>query len=136
MLLSARMLDQVGSVNIFSYVEQFQFTEGDAFRVYFQLTDAATDRATQGFNPSGRRYMPVSGATLQITLDNIDDAKKVTRAAVQAFPTSDPSIWYLDILSTDAVRGTVNMLLQLTEAGKVLRGRLNNALGGANQGCL
>lgn len=130
------MLDGVASVNSFNYVERFEFTEGDTARLYFQLIDASQDRTAQGWKPTGRRYMPAVGATLQVSLDNIDDDKKVTRAAVQAYPTSDPSIWYVNVLATDKVRGTVNLLLQLTESGIVKFGRLDAAASVANQGCL
>ena len=129
------MLDSVGSVNDFDYVDQVQFTEGDAIDVYFQLIDSSKDKVLQQFKPAGRRLMPAAGATLQVTLDNLDDDKKLVRSATQPFAL-DPSIWKLSILATDAVRGTVNLLLQLTESGKITRGRLDAGLAVANQGCL
>lgn len=136
MLLSARILDGVGSVNDFNYVDQAEFTAGDTARVYFQLVDLAKDKAVVGFKPAGRRYMPASGATLQVTLDNIDDDKQVIRAAVQAFPTTDPSIWYVNVLASDSVRGTVDMALQLTEGGVIRYGRAAAAVAASNQGTL
>jgi hypothetical protein len=130
------MLSSVGSVNDFEYVDEIEFTEGDAVRVYFQLIDAAKDKPLQQFKPAGRRYVPADGATLKVTLANIDDAKGVTeRVAVQPYP-GDASIWYVDVAATDAVRGTVDMVLKLTEGVKVTRGKLPAALNVSNQGTL
>jgi len=130
------MLVDVSSVNSFNYAEEVEFTEGDAVRVFFQLIDLSKDKALQQYKPSGRRYMAAAGATLSVVLDNIDDAKKVTRSATQPYDTSDPSIWYVDVLATDKVRGTVNLVLTLTEDTVVTRGRLDAAIVVANQGCL
>jgi hypothetical protein len=127
MLLSARILNNVANVNVFSYDDTARFTEGDAPEIYFQLIDASLDRASDGFSPGGRRYMPAAGATLQITLGFIDDSKKVIRTAVQPF-ASDPSIWKLALLSTDQVRGTADLQLRLTEGSKVTSGVLRQAI--------
>ncbi len=136
MLLSARILDSVGSVNDFNYVDQAGFTEGDVARVFFQLIDATKDSVLQQFKPAGRRFCPAASATLSVRLDNIDDAKQLTREAVQPYATLDASIWYVDVLATDKVRGTVDLVLTLTEGSKVTRGRVPAAISVANQGCL
>ena len=62
MLLSARMINNVGSVNAFEWAQEVEFTAGDTQDVYFQLVDASVDKATQGFKPGGRRYAPAAGA--------------------------------------------------------------------------
>ena len=95
---------------------QVKFSEGDAPAIFFQLIDLTLDRPEQGYSPSGRRYMPVASSTLSVVLDNLDNARKVTRAATQPF-ASDPSIWKIQLLTTDSVRGTVNLKLTLTEPG-------------------
>jgi hypothetical protein len=127
MLLSARILNNVANVNVFSYDDTARFSEGDAPDIYFQLTDASLDRSADGFSPGGRRYMPTAGATLQVTLGFIDDTKKVVRAAVQPFPL-DPSIWKLTLLTTDKVRGSADLQLKLTEGSKVTFGVLRQAI--------
>lgn len=127
MKLSARILENVTGVNAFSYANQASFTEGDTPTIYFQLIDMSQDRADAGFVPAGRRYMPANGTTLMVTLDHIDAARKTVRAATQPFLT-DPSIWALTLLSTDKLRGTINMKLVLTEAGKTTQGLLQAAL--------
>lgn len=128
MLLSARMLTDVQSVNSFEQVDQVEFMEGDSLFVFFQLVDSTLDRSDQGFMPSGRRYVPASGSTLQVVLDNIDDAKRVTRNAVQAFPTLDGSIWKVQILPTDKIGGTVQMKLTLSEGGTIKKSLVKGAL--------
>lgn len=128
MLLSARMLTDVQNVNSFEQVDQVEFMEGDSLFVFFQLVDSTLDRSDQGFMPSGRRYAPSSGSTLQVVLDNIDDAKRVTRNAVQAFPTSDGSIWKVQILPTDKISGTVQMKLTLNEGGTIKKALVKGAL--------
>ena len=127
MLLSCRMLQDVSGVNSFEYAEAAEFTEGDAASVYFQLIDRSKDARSSGFVPSGRRYMPAAGATLEVVLDHLDDGKKVTRAASQPYP-QDPSIWKLDVMASDKVLGTVTMRLALTEGAVVTRGSLAAAL--------
>ncbi len=110
MLLSARPLENVIGVNDYEVVSTISFVEGDVVSLFFQLIDLVKDRPEQGFIPAGRRYMPVIGATLQITFDNIDDAKIVIKVATQPF-TQDASIWRVDVMATDTVKGTVNAKL-------------------------
>jgi hypothetical protein len=128
MVLSARILDNVASVNQFTYEESAKFTEGDQVYVYFQLTDKSVDRAEQGFVPAGRRYMPASGSTLVVTLQNIDSSKTLTKNATQLYSTSDPSIWRITISSSDEIVGIADALLVLTEPTRTLRGRVSRAL--------
>jgi hypothetical protein len=128
MRLSARILENVASVNAWDYAQVGEFTEGDAPTIYFQLVDLSKDRAERGFVPAGRRYVPSAGATLSVTLDNIDDARKITKTATQPY-AQDPSIWALVLTTADKLRGTVNMKLTLTESGaKVSYGTLQPAL--------
>lgn len=121
MLLSARFLQDVQGVNSWEPSSSLQWTEGDQLDMYFQLIDASLDRPEQGFYPSGRRYVPATGATLSCVIENIDDAKKITRLASQPF-VNDGSIWKLSILGTDRIRGTPQMRITLTEGTKVTRG--------------
>jgi hypothetical protein len=127
MLLSARMLNEVSGVNAFVPVSVFEFTEGDAPTLYFQLVDLSKDKAEHGFNPPGRRYIPASGATLQCVIVNTDEAKKLTRFAAQPF-AQDGSIWALTLTTTDFLRGSVDVLLTLTEGVKVTRGAIRSSI--------
>jgi hypothetical protein len=127
MHLSARVLKDVQSVNSFEPDTELSWTEGDTLDVHLQLIDVSLDRALQGFQPEGRRYVPTAGATLSCVIENIDDAKKITRLATQPF-ANDGSIWRLNILSTDVIRGTPQLRLTLTEGTKVTRGLVRLAL--------
>jgi hypothetical protein len=127
MLLSARMLNDVSSVNSYAYTDEVRSTEGNECDVYFQLVDASLDTSGEGFNPGGRRYVPEDGASLQVVVGFIDDAKKITRACTQPFD-GDPSIWKLSVLSTDHWRGTADLTLRLTEGSKVTNGFVRLAL--------
>lgn len=124
MLLSARILSNVASVNVFTYENVARFTEGDGPDLYFQLIDASLDRQC---DPPGRRYMPAAGATLEVTVQNIDNTKTLVRFASQPYAT-DPSIWKLTLLPTDKVRGTADLRLKLTESPKVTNGVAKMAL--------
>lgn len=115
------MLKDVANVNVWEPDTSLSWTEGDQLTIYFQLIDASVDKPDQGFNPPGRRYVPANGATLSVTLENIDQAKQLTRFAVQPF-AGDNSIWSLSIMSTDAIRGSPQMRLTLTEGAVVTRG--------------
>lgn len=119
MQLSVRFLGDVQNVNSFEHVSALEITGGDAQTLYFQLIDASVDREDQGYMPAGRRYMPPATTTLQVTMLNIDDAKKVVRFATQPF-SDDRSIWSIPVLASDPMRGTVSLKFLLTEPTRVL----------------
>lgn len=127
MRLSARMLENVASVNSFQVANQAEFTVGDTPTVSFQLIDSSVDKSNQGFVPAGRRFVPAVGAILTVQFDALDDTRVVTRVATQPF-AQDASIWQVTLLPTDNVRGTVNMKLTLNEGGKLTYGYLSAAL--------
>lgn len=127
MLLSARILSHVDGINSWEVVDSAEWTQGDSTSLYLQLTDASIDRAERGFNPPGRRYCPVSGATLQVKINSIDSTKTFTKTATQPFP-GDTSIWKIDIAAADGIQGSPDLLLVLTESGVVKRGRVANAI--------
>jgi hypothetical protein len=121
MLLTARFLKDCQGVNSYEADTEILWTEGDSVDMYFQLIDDSLDRPHQGFTPSGRRYVPAVGATLTVTLENLDDAKVLTRPAVQPF-AQDGSIWKITIIPTDPIRGTPQMRLALVEGSKLTGG--------------
>lgn len=127
MLLSCRILTDVVSVNSFEFDTAAKIAKGDATPVYLQLIDASVNTLDKGFYPSGRRFVPSAGATLQITFDNINDAKKIARFATQPFAT-DGSIWQVSLLSTDQIDGTVNIKLSLNQGGVITSGFLEAGL--------
>jgi len=128
MLLSARFLNQVSSVNVFDYVDSAQWTAGDTVSLYIQLVDLSVNLPSKGYFPAGKRYMPAVGATLSVTLSNINDAVQLVRSAVQPYPTTDPSIWRIDILSSDTIRGTCDVVLALSEGANKTSGRISSGV--------
>lgn len=122
------MLDNVASVNGFDWATQVEYTSGDGpVDVYFQLVDLNQDRVSAGFKFGGRRYAPAVGATVQVTIANIDDLVQVVRAATQPF-ANDPSIWKVTMLATDKVSGTCALSIKLTEGAAVKYGRVDAAI--------
>jgi len=120
MILSCRFLTDVAGVNTFQVIPQAEMYAGDSQNLYIQLIDESLDRPDQGFSPRGRRYCPPTSTSLSVTFKNVDNAKVVERTAVQAFPTLDASIWYIPILSSDPLAGTVSMAAALVEPGRTL----------------
>ncbi len=135
MLLTCRFLADVAGVNSFdAMAASISMNVGDTQGLYFQLVDASLDRKDQGFNPSGRRYMPAAGATVSVAFTNTDTGPDVcvtefggsrinpsvpaniVRAASNPF-AQDASIWKVQLLGTDALNGTVNVAVTLTEPG-------------------
>jgi hypothetical protein len=125
MQLSIRFLQDVASVNSFEPVSFYQINEGDQQTLYFTLIDASLDRSDQMFNPAGRRYIPATGSQLKVTFFNLDDVKKVVRVASNPFP-GDTSIWSVPILSSDPIRGTSVMNIELKEPTRTLNAKFAN----------
>jgi hypothetical protein len=118
-LLGARFLTGVCSVNNFDYADRASMYEGDTTTVFLQLVDKLKDLPAAGFHPPYRRYTPPASSTLLVTMTSLDDEKVVSRYATQPFP-GDASIWSFPVNAADRLRGTVNMVLQLTQPGSVI----------------
>jgi hypothetical protein len=97
MLLSARLLQDVSSANLFRIVNQISARAGSTIDIYFQLVDRDQDRE---FNPPGRRFMPASNSTLLVSLKSVYPRKQLAFPATQPFP-QDPSIWRFQIQPND-----------------------------------
>jgi len=92
MKLSAKLLKNVANVNMFSYTNQWDISEGSAHRLYFQIIDTHQD---------GLRYMTQAVVySASVTFLSIDDDEEIVKTATQAF-SDDKSIWYIDLLSTE-----------------------------------
>jgi hypothetical protein len=129
MLLRVRLLDQCIDQNNFMVVSDIRFTQGDSPFIFFQLINGSLD---QDFKPSGRRYMPQPGATVTVSLQNVNSANTLTKICTQPF-VQDPSIWSFQVYSADGLAGTYTFTLQLTEGTNITYGRASNALSVAPQ---
>ena len=125
MKLKAIPLIDVEDQNDFRYATEVSSTAGDPVDLYFQLSDAEKQLAQHGFNPSGLRYMPKAGSTLQVIFLNVNTRKQFNRFASQPF-TQDPSVWKVSVLATDPLSGTVSIKFILTEP---------NGVGGITKTC-
>lgn len=119
MLLGVRFLTDVGSVNNYEFIQQLEINAGDSQNIYLQLVDLAVDRSDEGYSPPGRRYMPALTATLSVELLSVECQKQVIRSGIQPF-TQDASIWTIPILSSDPIRGTIQMKVRLVEPTRTL----------------
>lgn len=118
MVLTAKTLDLVSGVNNYTTVNQLTILSGLNQNVYFQLVDCSQNPAV--------RYIPSAGATLAITVWNIDTNLQVTRMANQPYP-GDGSIWALPLLSSDPfVGGTPILKFALTEGVQITQFLLQN----------
>lgn len=117
MLLSARLLNNVCDINSFELTQTLEISAGDTSEIYLQLTDASVDKTR---DPAGRRYIPPSGSTLQITIEDIDSSVSITKVATQPF-LLDASIWRIafdpiaDATAIAGLQGTYALKLTLIE---------------------
>jgi hypothetical protein len=124
MKLDVRFLEDVGGLNAWRYAQNNpSFYEGDTVTIYLQVVDGGSDNGDQ----RPRRYMPAAGAVLTVDLDSVDSAKRVMRTLTQPF-AQDPSIWRMDIASTDPFRGTVDLSFRLTEGAAIHSARVKAGL--------
>ncbi len=131
MRLSARILGEFSTVNSFDYnAAGAEFMAGDATEIFFQLVDVEQHSQDNGFSPAGLRYVPDTGATLLVSVLNLDSSKQFSRIATQPFLSGriDPSIWKFSLLATDPVKGTSSLKLTLTEGTVVHTALLKNIL--------
>jgi hypothetical protein len=127
MKLSGQFLVDVGGVNAFLEVPFLEVSEGDSATIYLQLRDISIRPLTQN-GYTGRRYIPATGASLRVYIDNsLDSPKMVTKVASQPF-VGDASIWTFSVYGTDALSGTKNIRLELTEGATITRGLIQGGL--------
>jgi hypothetical protein len=114
MALAIELLVNVSNVNSFQSATEISFSEGEAIDVYFRLVDSS--RKESSYDTSFLRYIPqgTTTNTLKVDVQNLDDAKKISRYCTQPYAT-DTSIWKLALTAVDALIGTVSLKLTLTE---------------------
>lgn len=128
MFLGLRLLESVADVNRWSTTAVITAVTGDPQEVYVQLVDR--NRLTGCVEgQAAARYMPAVGASMELTFESLDAAKRVVKTAVQPFAL-DPSIWQVTLTPTESLKlmGTVSLSFALTEGTRVARGRVPAAL--------
>jgi len=124
MRLGGMILENYQNSNNFKYVTEKVWNTGNPDKLCIQLVDLNKKIADCVENELFLRYMPESGASLNIILGNLDSEKRIKRAATQ--DSVDPSIWCIDIYPTDEITGSI-IHLELTEGNNIFTGKINNA---------
>lgn len=110
MRLGVKMLDSSSTLNNLMYLNQVQINPGDTATVIFQIVD---------LDKGGQRFIPASGATMQINLVSIDQSKNVQKIPTNPF-ADDRSIWSFNLTATDtAMAAGVNMSVKLTQGADI-----------------
>ena len=119
MILGLRFLDNIASNNVYVLTDILTFSENDSKVITFELLDMSSDTNNL---PPGRLYIPASGATLALVIQNIDDAK-----VINATPTlvATTPFWQFALSSGNIVGGTYSITLSLTEGTNKTSGYLN-----------
>lgn len=121
MQLSAKMLKNIDSVNAWAYTENWTVhsdgATGENISLYFIIIDKDRENI---------RYIPASGATMQVTFPALDDTKVISVAATFPF-ADDRSIMKVDLLSTQ-VPSSGAVRFALTEASVLKSFRVDGAM--------
>jgi hypothetical protein len=114
MALAIELLVNVSNVNTFQSATEITFSEGEAIDVYLRLVDS--NKKEGAYDTTFLRYIPqgTTTNTLKVDIQNLDDAKKISRYCTQPYAT-DTSIWKLALTAADALVGTVSLKFTLTE---------------------
>lgn len=117
MKLGIQMLNNSSTLNNLIETSQVLFSQSESIDVYFKLIDQE--------HPQHSRYIPAAGATVNISIPNINSTYTVSKPASIAFP-EDRSIWKVTLSSseTEKISGT-DMKVTLTEGGNT---KIANAL--------
>lgn len=116
MRLGFRVLDSSSSLNNLQYLNQRIIVPGETTDIFVQLVDlnTVTDKSQWG-----TRVMPATGATLNATINSVNDAFTLSKVMTQPF-AQDPSIWKFSLLATETQNmAGINMDLILTEGSNV-----------------
>jgi hypothetical protein len=132
MVLGCRFLDNYVDENNYSIAQQISFTHGDynevvagknVRRVWFQLVDMSKDTSLQGFNPPGRRFIPVidentvfTEVEVQVTLTSINSANVYTIPSSSTFANPSDSDWSIcnfDVDQSWGLKGTVQAKVEV-----------------------
>jgi hypothetical protein len=111
-----KFLGYVCDYNSFAELDQLTLVKGNAETVYFRLVQE--QQGDQSDRLADLRYIPETGATLEVKFNHIDTNAVITRYATMAYPNDDRSIWKIDILSTDKI-ALNSMTATLTEGANV-----------------
>ena len=117
MRLGLVMLDPNSTLNNLKYLREVYVNQGDTPTILFQIIDL--DTADQN-NLIGDRYIPATGATVQLTITSVNDANTLVLNASMAFPNDDRSVWTFSMTSNQTTKAAgVNINAVLTQGQQV-----------------
>jgi len=119
-ILSAKILTNVASVNQWNYCQEAQLFEGQANEFYLQLVDLSKNidigSAIGEISDHPIRYIPQgTRVSLKASFSSVDDTEEFEINATQPF-SDDGSIWKIQIPSTQLPKSG-NFQITLTEDG-------------------
>lgn len=122
MRLSASLITNYCNINMFSFspINQWAVRAGDPNTLYFQLVDL-DQSGIRYFTGIGSSNLPV---TVTVTMPSIDNSKIVQSTAL---PTGDPSIWSINIASTQ-IPSSGNVIFMVKEGNSTRTFQIMNAL--------
>lgn len=100
MRLALFALKNVSDVNSFAEVLELRLQQGNPTTLYLRLVDLDRPEGSEGFY---LRHVPEAGASLRLTLQQMDSNAVVEKVADQPFVADDRSIFSIEILATDKV---------------------------------
>lgn len=124
MRLSIAVLDPSSTLNSLKYIDSASFSSGDTGEIWMQLIDLDSPLAPNVYS----RYMPASGATLNVSFFSNNDANAFVKPATQPIP-ADPSIWKVVLNANDTtIMAGPNLGLKLTQGGSIINAIARNVL--------
>jgi hypothetical protein len=100
-MLGFRFIDNYININRFTVVDEKIFTPNQESEIFFQLSDSVI------------RYIPITGAIVEVTFENIDSSHVVKRLATLV-SVDDRSIYKISILPNEVIAAG-SMIVKLTE---------------------
>lgn len=130
MLLTARLLNDVQSINSFGYTKTLEWSQGDLRDFYIQLADASA--VVPDAYPRGLRYCPAAGAGLTVSFKDVEGMANIALVCSQPF-AGDASIWLvpystLTSLQVAELLGTYGLKLTLAEGSVITNGFVAQAI--------
>jgi hypothetical protein len=96
MKLALLALKNYNNINSFQEVSEISLQQGNPAVLYFRLVDLDQSGDGKYF-----RYLPAAGATMTVTLNNLDSNKIVTKISSMPAASDDRSVWSISILDSD-----------------------------------
>lgn len=117
MLVNAKLINSDAELNDFFELAALEYVPGEQFDIAIRLFD----------RQSGLRYIPASGATMEMKFTDVDD-NTITLTASE-IDAEDRSMWKVTMSTTNsALLASSNFTVELTEGAVLKISKIENAL--------